>query len=213
MPERIQPPPEPPYRWHPTHTEHPAEPEVGKVIPWRHKAWRIIDVYERAEIDWKPEDRQRLAHYKPEYRHKYRPRVVRIRPVDRADAHADVHLPYGGARAGLTWHQYADDHYPICATCGDPLPCRDQMAQRLSADAAARMNRWTTTGVCPSCGEVVTQRQKARTFPENLELPGGPPVTFHDNRRACRYAGDKYAARVGATDDQLVLGGPQDGQP
>ena len=36
-------PPEPPYRWRLLGTKDEKRPEPGRVIAWRHAAWRVIE--------------------------------------------------------------------------------------------------------------------------------------------------------------------------
>lgn len=50
-----------------------------------------------------------------------------------------------------------------------------------------------------ACAEPVTARQKCLSFSENLEVPGGPPVTFHLRSR-CNYSAVKYEQRWVAAD-------------
>lgn len=75
------------------------------------------------------------------------------------------------------------EHYPVCS-CGDLIPCRDEDMRRTIAQETATLNRYTTPGICPSCGEVITLRQKSMSWP-NIILPGTPDVQFH-LRWSCR---------------------------
>jgi hypothetical protein len=182
-----------PYRWIPAGTVckyafplRPVEPErlltPGDVLPWEHVAYRVIDVSLRPE-------------------HEDRPVMVVLRPVglgdDPRDRDHDRHL--AGPRHH-TWRAYPDPrHYPVCATCGEPTPCREEMAERDADVLVARMNRHSMAGVCPACEEPVTARQKAITYPGNIEVPLGPPVTFH-LRRKCFGSAVEYEKRWHAQD-------------
>ena len=73
------------------------------------------------------------------------------------------------------WYVYPDlEHYPVCACRSEPMPCRAEEARRTAEAAVQAMDRFEVANVCPACREPVTGRQKALTFSENLEVPGGP---------------------------------------
>ena len=184
-----------PYRWHPLGTHYRSQPAVGQIIAWRHMAWRVIESGPRPEGDWSEEDREYLAGFKPGYVHQHLPWVIVVRPVaitgdDPRDRDRDVHLGCS-ARSLYGFDVYLNEHYPVCAQCGEPLPCRDEMARQTAEAESKRADRYAIEGVCPDCSEPITQRQKSITFDENIRLPGGPPVTFHA-RRECYWSAVKY---------------------
>lgn len=79
-----------------------------------------------------------------------------------------------------------DEHYALCASCGELAPCREYVAARDRDYAAAKANEklerdlQVLPGCCWACNEVITQRQKWIAFEgDNADLPGGPPVRFH----------------------------------
>jgi hypothetical protein len=197
-----------PYRWRPDGTTYKT-PEVGDLIPHEHRVYRVVQVYERDETDWTGEDRRRVDSYREPYRTRQRPRAVRIRPVhlgdDVTERGKDLHFQIGG-RFPVNAMVYPSAHYPICATCREPLPCRDQMAEQVSGAAMKRMARYETTGICPECEEVITARQSVIRFEENLEIIGGPPITFHA-RRKCSDGVWSYEQRHGIkrADDQMAI--------
>lgn len=188
-----------PYRWYPLGAErlYYSPPPVGALTAIGHAVWRVVDVQPVPSEKWTDEEREAIE----KISHKYRPHMVVVRPVEitgddpRARDH-DVHLH----AAGATWHVYPDEHYPVCAACGEPLPCREQMAARIAEQSAKYMDRYATEGVCPACQEPVTSRQKSMTFSENLEVPAGPPVTFHVGRGGCRQSAADYEKRWVAAD-------------
>jgi hypothetical protein len=170
-----------PYRWHPTGTRWKTRPDVGDLLPIEHAVWRVIDVHDLPE------------HQQEERRQSF---VVVLRQVgagdDVRDRDMDRHLQ------GPDWHfwdVYPDAHYPVCASCQEPLPCREQTAARVSAESAKWMTRYETPGVCPACQEPVTRRQESLTWSDNLEVLGGPPVTYHVGRRGCRLSAARYEER------------------
>lgn len=187
-----------PYRWHPSGTHMVSQPEPGMFLPYEHAVYRIIDVNPVPETEWSDVDRQRVG-----WRAQNTPRMVVVRPVGvtstdvRARDH-DMHFRMGGEQVA-TLNLYTDEHYPVCAECAEPLPCRDQMAERVSQAAAQRMGKYELAGVCPACGEVVTGRQQSQTWPDNAEIPQGPPITFH-LRRKCAWAARQYEKRWAALD-------------
>ena len=54
------------------------------------------------------------------------------------------------------------------------------------------MRRFEEAGRCPGCAELVHEDQGAVTFALNLEVPLGPPVTFHVGAARCRVAALEY---------------------
>lgn len=129
------------------------------------------------------------SHLKPPYAHEERPYVVELEPV--SGGRKRRHLGAGGRRS-VHWDVYEDpEHYPICACCGGPTPCRWQEAKKAGEQAVRTMTRFELAGVCPACGEVVTKRQRSFTWPDNVEVIGGPPVTFH-TRSHCWSSAREY---------------------
>lgn len=175
-----------PYHWDPgaflrPEMVHKSVPEVGDVMPYEHKAYRVERVDPRDDgsvVAWVRDTRETLTGD----------------PV--ADARRLLPLSH---RQGGVWWVYAHEHYPVCGTCLEPLPCRELVTKRISAHEAAKFNRYTTAGVCPACSEPVSSRQKSVTWEDNAVVPGGPPVTFH-LRRACFHEAVQYERRWYARD-------------
>lgn len=157
-------------------------PAVGTLVAWDFGVWRVVAVTDVEQVDFTDRERDGLAVYtSPGLRERYAPYHVVLRPVgvtgdDPRARDEDQHLRASGH---ASWPVYDDEHYPVCAQCGGPVPCRWTEAQRAGENALKRMSRYEMAGVCPACEEPVTKRQKSLTWPDNVELPGGPPVTFH----------------------------------
>jgi hypothetical protein len=180
-----------PYRWHPLGTTSELRPAVGALIAWEHQVYRLVSFTLRPPELWSDE-----AHARVERMGKScAPHAVVLRPVDASDDPKDRGRDVHVESRGHYWDVYKDEHYPVCASCSEPLPCRERMAERVSQAAAERMGRYELAGVCPSCGEPVTSRQRSLTFSENLEVLGGPPVTFHVGRYGCRHSAALYEQR------------------
>lgn len=160
-----------PYRWYPQGARHwfgMEPPPIGTLVAWEHAVYRVVELIERpADLD-------------PEYRWHVIIRPVHDLSTDRKSA-GDLRFKWRPGAIGLDI--YRDGHYPICAACLEPLPCREQSIDQYATESTERMDRHATRGVCPACSEVVTHRQASHTFAVNLELPGGPPVTFHTRGR------------------------------
>lgn len=197
-------PVEPPYRWYPVGTQSVPLPSLGQLIAWRHSVWRVVEINPVPEVDWTDAEGKRMAAYLPQFRTQYAPYHVIVRPVaitgdDPRARDRDVHLrrTAGGSRA---FDVYPNEHYPVCSQCQEPVPCREEMARKGAEDGMRKMNRYAMSGVCPACEEPITSRQRALiTFDENLELPGGPPVTYH-LRQGCKGAAINYEKRWAAAD-------------
>lgn len=129
-------------------------------------------------------------------------RVVEVsqRPADLVEGgrtHAVIlEPPAGGQRLHLacaefmTFHTFTSEHYPVCRSCGDLMPCREQLIEQTVQAERERLRRYDIPGICPACEEPVSQRQLRQTWPQNLVAPTDQPVTFH-LRRQC--AGEAMA--------------------
>lgn len=185
------------YRWwFPTGARPVPCPEAGDLVPFEHAVYRVISVRDLPEEHWNDQDRA----VKPEFR-----KALRLRPVELADHPDPVKAASGDRHIASarhhSWHRYPTEHYPVCASCAEPLPCREELGRKHAEDAVTRMGRYELAGVCPACEKPVSARQKSITFGENLEVLGGPPVTFH-LRRQCRYPAEKYEKRWAAADPE-----------
>lgn len=187
-----------PYRWYPEGTTYATRPYPGDLVARDHAVWRVISVTPRPPELWTEESRERVRRHGD----RYIPHAVVLRPVDAGDdpkhRGRDLHIEARGAH----WDVFRSEHYPICAKCSEPRPCREEMAERVSAAAAQRFARYETPGICPACEKPVTARQKSMTFADNLEVLGGPPVTFHVNRAGCTQEARRYEERWVAADPQ-----------
>jgi hypothetical protein len=169
-------------RWVPLGAQmDPEIPAVGSLVAVRRAVWRVCEVNEVPKVDWDERDKRSWETYE------VAPCMVVIRPVgvvgeDPVLRRHDLHLHVRGYNV---WHVYPDGHYPMCAACSEPMPCREQDVARDVRVASREMVRFEISGMCPACQEPVTGRQKSRTFRENVRVPLGPPVTFHDRGR-CR---------------------------
>lgn len=178
------------YAWRPdgAQPKYREGPQVGDLVPLDHMVFRVVEINPRDPVDWSDEDRETVQAFRN--RPDKMPRVMILRPLGVDDRNSDEHYRLGG-ESRFIWHVYPNEHYPTCAKCHEPLPCREQMAERISAAAGKRMGRFDLAGKCPSCEEVVTRRQESITFPDNLVVMFGPPVTFH-LRRKCRHGAVQY---------------------
>lgn len=189
-----------PYRWSAQGAHHkPDGPAVGDLIPLEHRVYRVVAINPRDEVDWEPGNREALEAYRPEFRYRYIPRIMVLRPLGEQTKNRDKHYLLGGRARFYYWDVYPNEHYPVCAQCLEPVPCRDQMAEKVSVQASNQMTRYEVAGVCPACREVVSHRQKRVSWPDNVEIPGGPPVTFH-MRLKCLGSAMEYEKRWVAAD-------------
>jgi hypothetical protein len=161
-----------PYRWVPDGADRHMlidKIEPGMILARDHAVYRVIEKHPKPEDETFP------------WRIILRP--IAITGDDPRDRDHDQ--PFK-VRAGLRYYTFADEHYPLCAKCLEPLPCREQMAEQVAASTAKTLDLYSEAGVCPSCSERVTPRQDSITWQENIVNPFGPPVTFH-LRRKCHW--------------------------
>lgn len=200
-------PPKPPYDWRPLGTDHVELPEVGQLIAWRHRAWRVVEINKAPREDWPENVVRRMELTRPEYRDSLIPRHVLVHPAGFRsngdpvrDRNAIVSLS-----GGRWWDVYPSDHYPVCSECGEPVPCRAEMARTLGERAEKDAAKYEIGGVCPSCQEIPTSRHKVITFDVNLRVPLGPPVTFHIGRRSCRSDAGRYEQEIAKADPAYLM--------
>lgn len=171
------------------------DPQEGDLVGFDFKPWRVLSIKPCARRE---DEAENLT-----------PHIIILRPAhidkDWQTAHSeDLHLR--GRRRPTSYDMpVLNPHYGLCVHCGELTPCREVMIQRRAAAEVARMKRYDQPGVCPSCREVVTHRQESEVFP-NIVVPGGPPVTYHMGRRACRFAAEQYRKKLGEPDSQLTFG-------
>lgn len=156
---------------------------MGALVATRRAVFRIVAYRPYHADQWTADDHERVRQYGPEAA----PYHVVLRPahITSDDPRARDHdKSYSIRSSSFRWYVYPDEHYPVCATCGDPMPCREQTASDEAVAEMKHMARFETPGVCPACQEPITGRQKSRAFHENMIVPLGPPVTFH-TRAGC----------------------------
>jgi hypothetical protein len=146
-------------------------PTLGALVADDHVVWEVasvVDLVPRA--DWPGTRTHRLG-----MESRTGPPVVRQATTG----------PYSA------WWTYPG-RFPVCSCCGEPAPCRVQLREDTVERELARMRRFETPGQCPACGEPVRKDQPAVRFPVNLEVPLGPPVTYHVGSTRCQLAAVDY---------------------
>lgn len=140
---------------------------------YRHKAWRVHEIR-----GWN-DDRLRVV---------FRPDGAQF---DFAQHNVSLLV---GKYAPIYW---LPEHYGLCHRCGEVTPCSEVWSERISTEVSKQSARFEVEGVCPSCQEPVTARQKSHRFEENLRVPLGPPVIFHA-RHKCGGGAVEYDCAVAA---------------
>ncbi len=82
------------------------------------------------------------------------------------------------------------------------MPCQHVVIDTIAEHSGKTFERYGTPGVCPSCQEPVTRRQRVITFERNLYGLG--TVTFH-LREKCRHAAFEYDREVHRDDGEFEL--------
>jgi hypothetical protein len=180
-------------------------PSRGDIVVHEHKVYRVVEVRPIDESEWTVQTRQLVNVYRPELRQRFLPAHVVLRPIQITsdDPRARDHDKHYRTPPGHTWDIYPNEHYPVCASCHEPTPCREELCRRMAEKAVERLGRYEDPSVCPSCLEPFTRRQKTVTFTDNIEIPGGPPVTYH--RRATCFSGAyRYEERLATADPDYV---------
>lgn len=203
------------YGWRPQDAKLRTDrPTPGDLLVHEHAVYRVVEVRDVQSCDWTDEEHRRAEQAQRIRNHQFdSPRLdvpihITVRPVEivsddpRARDH-DLHMRHSGY--GGSWWSFTSEHYPVCATCREPRPCREQHGISVAEHQMQRMSRFETPGVCPACQETVTHRQRSIRFTENLELPGGPAVVFH-LRKQCFDAARNYEERWVSADPEQRRG-------
>lgn len=146
-------------------------PELGAWLAADHVVWHVVAVTE-----WPAH-----SEYPGAYTHELTAEALTGAPASRRVLAG----PYGA------WWTYRG-RYPVCSCCGEPAPCRRTITDEAVEQLVTRMRRFEVAGVCPACGLPVSSGQPSVTFPDNVEVPLGPPVTFHLAPARCRREAAAY---------------------
>jgi hypothetical protein len=166
-------------------------PEVGEVIGWDRRAWRVEIVTPRDD------GRITLA-------------LVLLHGERHPNERKSGHVHLSADERTWKWHShiYRNDRVMLCSCCGNPWPCLLADAQEEAEKAGAifeeRTSRAGTPGICYACGEVITQRQHWETYgTENADVPGYPAPRFHI-RKKCWPERIAYMKRAAAWDPKQL---------
>ena len=161
----------------------------GQLVAWNHRVWRVTSVEELQPGGRRP---WRLVLGNPT--------SVNRDEVSLGVGHHPSHI-----------HAFTEDeHYPVCANCGGPWPCRELHSREQAKQDAARARRYELPGVCPACEEPVTPRQLRQTWLVNLHhWDRDQPVTFH-LRRGCEDEAIRYDREVRDAGMPSQLGYPHE---
>lgn len=147
-------------------------PERGALLADEHVVWEVIEI---GRLDHDPDSPGSRTHELT--------LVSRTGPVTRRRVQTSRFS---------AWWTYLCRRFPVCSCCGEPAPCRAQVVEDTARRAVQGMARFATAHRCPACLEEVMATQASATFPDNLRVPLGPPVTFHLDRPVCQAAAAVY---------------------
>lgn len=166
-------------------------PAVGEVVAYGWAAWEVMHVSDAVST---AEEDEKLRGYTPEFRASHRPYRVTLRrrhgpksPRENNLGDTTLRVPAGSF---YRWDKYRSGRVPLCSCCGDPWPCRANLAEQAAAESARRVDelgRRAEVGACFGCGEPVTTRQRVIRYPdaENVRVLLAAAPVFHE-RRSCR---------------------------
>lgn len=197
--------------WYPdgTQWERVSRPIPGRLIAYHHAVWRV-DAIRLPDLDGDAQQAWLDAGMPDLDTWPGRPYDVDVtwigghRPDALQPDHTKgaIHIP-ARRHQYIPWQHYPPSgRWPQCSCCGEPMPCRAELADRVVDAAAARVERYDAhlPGTCWACGDPVTSRQRRVTYPgDNVDHPTGPAPTFH-TRRSCRPAAGRYEERWLAAD-------------
>lgn len=154
---------------------HDGVPVLGALVADEHRVWQVVDIRALgAGVDCPSARTHQLV------------LEARTGEADRRQVQTNS---YGA------WWTYPG-RFPVCSCCGEPPPCRGYLVEVAALAELARMRRFEIGGVCPVCGEPVETGQESVSFQTNLEVPLGPPVSFHLQPSVCRRGASDYERRL-----------------
>ena len=166
-------------------------PAVGEVVAYGWAAWEVVHV-DSAEPT--PDEVEQLSAYKPAVRADLAPyrMILHRRHGPKRDGENDrgdiaLRVPAGSL---YRWARYRSGRVPLCSCCGDPWPCRANLAEQTAAESARKVDelgRRAEIGACFGCGEPITTRQRVIRYPdaENVRVLLAAAPVFHE-RESCR---------------------------
>jgi len=175
---------------------------IGSLIAFDYRPYRLTEVRDRAFDLWPAEIQAEYAQMGGTDPDTWWARVqtIRLQPDGRHEAKGLHRL----VRAHYRLH-VLPEHYAVCHRCGDLPPCREAVVDRQVAEATKVMDQAMALrpGDCHACGEPVTGRHKAISFPgPNLirpDLPNGT-VVFHGRHGECGNSAYRYDERWAAAE-------------
>lgn len=166
-------------------------PAEGEVVAYGWAAWEVMHVADAVST---AEEDEKLRAYTPAFRAGRGPCWVTLRrlhgpesPQENDRGEVALRVPAGSL---YRWDRYRSGRVPLCSCCGDPWPCRANLAEEAAASAAERadeLGRRAEIGACFGCGEPITTRQRAIRYPdaENVRVLLADAPVFHE-RESCR---------------------------
>lgn len=168
-----------------------ALPDTGTLVALGRRVWSVTDVDPVPRRAWTSDDHALVALNGPSSA----PQTVALRLWGTSGGDRSVVRCWPG---WSSWWVYPSGHIPVCAACGEPMPCRHLDAGHVARVELARAERYSRPGICPCCGNPVDRGQPRVEYATNLHWPGGPPVRFHSARRLCARAARRYAEALSA---------------
>jgi hypothetical protein len=169
---------------------HTRRPEAGMLIAFDRKPWRVVEVKDKAPVDWSDEVRDYWQQCRMPDPWELRPYNVLVTTVSGGKVH---HLSI------LPWHQgwwaQLPEHYAVCVSCGELAPCMEITAERNAKEQMRRFELLANVlpGCCWGCAEPITSRQKAHWFPgPNVWMPTAPDGVRIHERAACHFPAERY---------------------
>lgn len=196
-------------RWYPLNADaNFGRPEVGALIAVQHAVWRVSGIQDVPALSDEDRDawlRSGMPDLASWALRPYRVRAIHVggKPPKHPPPHSGEYVMNIPAGYRPTWRVYRNGRWPQCSCCGEPMPCRAELTDRVVEAATDRMADFEQRmpGCCWACKEPITQRQRAVVYSGiNLDHPMGPTVRFH-LRAKCRNAAHRYEERWLAADE------------
>lgn len=176
-------------------------PELGELIAVKYRPWRVVGIQDVAPGAPLPDGRTPRG--QPENSRFY---FITCRPVALGGSLGAIHsllveeLLHASSTRIPSWWQgptfsTLPEHFAICNICGDLPPCRHAHQDKIVEVEVARMRRFESANICPSCMEPITDRQSSLTLP-NVIAPSPPEIRFHAGRHKCLAGAGIYEAEL-----------------
>lgn len=181
------------------------DPPIGALIGFEHRVLRLEVAIPLPMDEWDVADQEAFSTAGSPETWSLAPLEVLATDAIAGTSIVAVVRPWAAPRTGWTW-PVVGEHFAVCGSCGDPLPCRHEIeaAAASARDEARSLLAKLGENDCWACGNPIAPRQRAVTFAGwNFLVDRPGPVRFH-LRKHCIDLAIAYEQRWVAADTSRI---------